>query len=634
MGLKERFKSKFIDYICKLSINEVYKESICDEVFINDNPDFYLYYPYLFNGCFHVSESEMVKLSIAGYLYYQSTLYMDSLIDEDDKSKIGLISVCQEETIKILSSLYPMNSIFWKYWNKRKDEYFYAVSFEKELNKKKNVTSLDYAKLSDFKAAFGKVAIDSLFALDKNIELQKCLLESHRHFSIAYQLNDDVLDFEKDFKNNQFNWLIYNYNNKYKYSLKKYSINDFKKLLYIDGKINETFRKAISHIDKALSCISEIDVPLWREHLLKMKLKFSSSIIEIENYLKLLKIEVELSNTIINDNTIKNSIRQAIQFIKNKQLKNGVWEDYVNQGGISNIWSTAFITSKLSSSKKLKKIFRENIKKSLLFLSESQIENGLWGYNTTWIEDADTTNFIFISLLLNKKLDKEISLLNNWKKYKTQQSLFTTYVNKEYLLKSLSDNNIKNVDGWVNGHLCVSSVALYFLSKLGKRSKIFMDLKKYFDKLPLKEVNAYWWTDKIYTLYYLAQSYNIHNEEQKVNEIQKIVAKKISKQGYKDVYGTNMFYTGLALEILLLRKHTIYASEINKIISFILSSQFLDGSWNSSHSLKIPNPSNIQTQSLILPISTHGTNVRAKEFNRLFTTTSILKSLQLWSEVN
>jgi len=95
-----------------------------------------------------------------------------------------------------------------------------------------------------------------------------------------------------------------------------------------------------------------------------------------------------------------------------------------------------------------------------------------------------------------------------------------------------------------------------------------------------------------------------------------------------------MFYTGLALEILLLKKYANYTSEINKIISLILSNQFLDGSWNSSHSLKIPNPSNSDVQTVVLPTSSHGTNVRAKEFNRLFTTSSILKSLQLWSEVS
>ena len=93
-----------------------------------------------------------------------------------------------------------------------------------------------------------------------------------------------------------------------------------------------------------------------------------------------------------------------------------------------------------------------------------------------------------------------------------------------------------------------------------------------------------------------------------------------------------MFYTALALEVLLLKSHNNFTFAINKSIYFILQNQFSDGSWSNSHSLRIPDPSiSIETE---LPVSTHGINVRAKEFNRLFTTTSILKSLQLWNLIN
>ncbi|MGY0408402.1 MAG: hypothetical protein ACWIPJ_08625, partial [Polaribacter sp.] len=163
------------------------------------------------------------------------------------------------------------------------------------------------------------------------------------------------------------------------------------------------------------------------------------SLLVVEVCFKLLKIEVEFSNEKINDNKLKNAISLAIAYIKKKQHK-GAWEDYVNQGGISNIWSTAFITSKLSSSKELKNIFKKNINEALLFLTNNQMKNGLWGYNSTWIEDADTTNFVFISLVLNQQLDKKNKLLDDWEKYKTHQNIFGTYNNEEHLLNSLSDN--------------------------------------------------------------------------------------------------------------------------------------------------------------------------------------------------
>lgn len=631
MDLQEKYKINFKNYVYKLEIKDTFKRLICDENFINENPEFYLYYPILFSDTFNISKQNLSKLSIAGYLYYQSTLFTDSLIDKNDKSKIALISICQEEAIKILSSIFPLDSLFWKFWNQRKEEYFFAVKLEKELNEKENVNFLDYSKLSDFKSSFGKIAVESLFVLDenKNAQTLKCLLDSHKYFSIAYQLNDDVLDIKEDFDMNQFNWVIYKYIKEI--DLKKYSISDLKKLLYINGKIVKIFRKAIIQLDKALACVSEINVSLWKEHLLKMKLKFSNSIIEIENYLKLLKIEVDLSNNKIKDNKIKQAIPLAITYIKKKQYK-GVWEDYVNQGGISNIWSTAFITSKLSSSKELKNIFKKNIDDALLFLTNNQIKNGLWGYNSTWIEDADTTNFVLISLVLNQQLDKKNKLLDDWEKYKTHQNIFTTYNNEEYLLNSLSDGNVKDVKGWTDSHLCVSAVAFYLLTILGIKNKTFKDLKKYFDNKHIDEIKSYWWTNNIYTYYYLALSYDELNEINSLKKIQNKIAQNVTEQGYNDKYGVNMFYTALALEVLLLKNHNNFTSAINKSIYFILQHQFSDGSWSNSHNLKIPDPSNnIETE---LPVSSHGVNVRAKEFNRLFTTTSILKSLQLWSVIN
>ena len=94
MELKEKHKINFTNYIYKLEINDTFKRLICDENFINENPEFYLYYPILFSETFNISKQHLSKLSIAGYLYYQSTLFTDSLIDKNDKSKIALISIC------------------------------------------------------------------------------------------------------------------------------------------------------------------------------------------------------------------------------------------------------------------------------------------------------------------------------------------------------------------------------------------------------------------------------------------------------------------------------------------------------------------------------------------------------------
>ena len=89
---------KFKLYIQNLQISQNFKELILDVNFINSNPTFYQNYPSLFSNIFSISLEKLELLNIAGYLYYQATIFTDSLIDEKDLSKYPLITICQEES--------------------------------------------------------------------------------------------------------------------------------------------------------------------------------------------------------------------------------------------------------------------------------------------------------------------------------------------------------------------------------------------------------------------------------------------------------------------------------------------------------------------------------------------------------
>ena len=103
---------KFYNYIHNLNISENFKKIILDEDFIKKNPVYYQNYPSLFASAFSISEKELNLLDIAGYLYYQATLFTDSLLDEKELTKFPLITICQEESIKILTSIYGIENNF------------------------------------------------------------------------------------------------------------------------------------------------------------------------------------------------------------------------------------------------------------------------------------------------------------------------------------------------------------------------------------------------------------------------------------------------------------------------------------------------------------------------------------------
>lgn len=618
---------QFKNYIQNLFIPEFFKIQILDKNFIDNNPIYYQNYPSLFAKVFSIHQKELNLLDIAGYLYYQATLFTDSLIDEKELSKFPLITICQEESIKILTAIYGIENSFWKLWNERKNEYLEAIHLEKGLSKKTVITIEEYEVLADKKSAFGKVAIDCLFSLDnKDENLHKQLLLSHKYFSVAFQLNDDIQDIKEDLKKGQFNWALYLLQQQ---NISYQDPRILEKYLYIRGVSKQMYQLAVDYCDKSSEIVENIDVPKWKKILTDTKKTFTTAIIEIDNYLEILTSEVSLSNEIHSQNSIKNSMFSAIEFVKSKQQDNGSWREYVNQGGISNIWSTAFILSKISENSKLKSIFESEISKALIFLNQKP-KTVLWSYNTTWIEDADSTNFVFLSYLFNNK-DIETELLEKWSLFQKINGGFSTYADNSNLIVTLDDKNISDVKGWLFTHNCVSAVSFYFLANQNQESDSFANVKQYFDKNFKRELDSYWWTNNIYTYYYLAKTYQLLDDKAKLNFIINEIKAKQNKNGsFSDAYGENLFYTGLALEILLLGEDDNSKKEIEKTISFLLKNQFNDGSWQNSNALQVPNSQDIKPADFVFPVSTFGMNVRAKEFNRLFTTSSILQSLSFY----
>ncbi|MHC6198657.1 hypothetical protein [Elizabethkingia miricola] len=292
------------------------------------SPEFYQYYPKLFHGYFpHVNERTVTTLSEAGYLYYQSVLNVDAIIDNSENNRMFETLSLQEQAIKKLSSIYEENHEFWQFWNKRKLEYVTAVQLEKELWK--NPAISNYNDVADKKAAFGKIAIDSLFVLDspenRNIELYNILLESHYNFSIAFQLYDDVTDFKIDFVKKQFNKGVYELSKILKD--REYDINVLNKLFYIEGIGTKILSESIFYLDEAKRHLID-HTTLWYRTIID----FQKTIVEYRDitngYIQTLKTKKQLNKIEISEDLFFDynhiealEIRNAINFIKKDYLR-------------------------------------------------------------------------------------------------------------------------------------------------------------------------------------------------------------------------------------------------------------------------------------------------------------------------
>lgn len=291
------------------------------------SPKYYQYYPRLFHPYFYTIDAQLTdKLSKAGYLYYQSVLFTDSLIDEGDLSKIPLIQIYQEETIKILCSIYNSENILWEYWSKRRNEYFEAVKIERSLKIDSDVDLTVYEDLSDKKAAFGKVAIDCLYAIENenNSALYKSLLESHYHFSVGFQLYDDIKDFKEDLLKKQFNWAIYELSKVLKFDHYKNDVTLLNKLLYLRGVGQSILSKSIASFKKSISILEKLNIESeWLQINIEMKDTIENYLDVTNGYIKTLEKKIEIKTAEHPENgffdykeVLDATIKKGLQYIE------------------------------------------------------------------------------------------------------------------------------------------------------------------------------------------------------------------------------------------------------------------------------------------------------------------------------
>jgi len=602
----------------------------------------YTQYPQLFGTAFNnIEEQKIETLNTAGYLYYKSVLLLDELIDNEATSskieQLFLSNKLQEESIKLLTSVFGLDNTFWDLWSKRQQEYFRAIQLEKQLNSKSNFKK--YQQVADLKAAFGKVAIDCLYVLSKEEDVEKYnnLLQSHFHFSVALQLIDDLQDLEEDINNKQFNWAYHQATtvlSKEGYDTSSLTLSELKKLMYIKTIATDIREEALIQLNKSKTFSVKYNPIQWLEIIENQEKEIMQAIDKINAYKCELISKTQLSTNFINNQIdIKTQFNLAKEFLVNYQNEDGSWFDYNTNAGMSNVWSTAFILNNILDIKIDKKV----ISKAISFFKNNK-QQSLWGYNTSMLPDNDSSSFVLMVLYhQNVDISKELEI------YLSQQSNkggFSTYIDRKKLSNYLQTPQ-KKLDGWLQEHICVSAVSYYLMERLnleGNPSKdklhdfLFKNQRK--DGLWI----SYWWTSPIYATSFIIQAYFINNTE--INEsISRAISGLLSLQqsdgSFIDNHNTkSSFYTALVI-IALCSNKTVsneYQTKIKLAIDWLLSQQTKDGSFISTYSLQLPNTSVLNPKNIKkwTKGNSQATNIITNDFMRLFTTSTCAKALDLY----
>ncbi|HSD13891.1 MAG TPA: hypothetical protein VLB74_04525 [Flavobacterium sp.] len=612
------------------------------------NPAFYLYYPFLFKDYFEIeTESDLDNISVAGFLFYLSLLHTDYLTDtkkvtvETKTDKLFLIQNLTEQSIKILTSVFQKESELWKLWAKRQREQHTCKEMEQKLISE-TFTKEQYENLADYKSSFGKVAIDCCYVLSKNKNelTYDRLITSHKYFSVAFQILDDLSDIRTDIKNGQFNYAVH-IGKKNNYFTEKDKITQQTEAFYKTPLPIKIMEEALDYLKKAEACLEGLpENTNWKHVILQKK---NDSIEKLESIAIFFKVNQELSNQSQiklfkkrrhDETDLENAIQNGLNYILQK-FSHDHWEDYVTQGGISNCWATSFIGYHLRPFESDKRI-AEVLGKSEKYLH--QFEES-FSYNEKWqMEDADSLNF---ALLFVKNQKTKSKLIRRLLKFQKNDGGFATYNNTELLKHFFSFENFPHFDGWCQSHPCVSAVSLHTLFEhKDEYPQEWDNLTRYtLTQITSSETKAYWWTNPVYTLYYYSEILDyICRKNESISEFSTILINQANKMqntdgSFSDSFGKNLFYTGYGLKTMLIR-NTSDSNQVEKCAQYILRNQFSDGSWANSAAMRIPNPDNINPENeSFTKIKTFGTECRQLEFNRLFTTSVCVNALLTYQKL-
>ncbi|HBH22662.1 MAG TPA: hypothetical protein DDY13_04485 [Cytophagales bacterium] len=642
------FKNKLKQYVDQLPLTDHIRQFLADETFIDQNPGYYTHYPFLF--CKNVENAANLKhLTIAGFLYYKSVIILDDLFDNDKvKTQSFLIaSICQEESIKILTSLFGLKSKFWSYLNQRKAEYSLAIKQDKDLIL--NTSLKAFEKQADCKSAFGKVAIDALRILGYlNEDDHELLTKSHKYYYAAFQILDDIDDFKEDLKIEQYNIAVSLLRKEMVtrgMSPENHPPYEQSKLIYLMGIAEKLLDQAIEYLHKSEQLIPDNGFENWRTEINKFHNLVISRKLNIQGFIKKTQISLKLSKEIMENNiSLENQVNKGLKFIFANQNEYGSWNEYFNDAGMSDTWATGFILSYLHEFDTKNGLIRSNIQKGCNFLLNTK-EDLLWGYNQSWIEDTDSSTFALLALSNHELFP--IKSFHSWLSLQKSSGGFSTYFDEKALASSINKEIDYNVDGWIKDHVCVSAAALYLLSILKSDQSIDkqrLALINFIKKAQLSSGlwESYWWTSPIYSTTYIIKAATRLDDKALKNAVEKSLNGLFELQNSNGSFGDQFteespFYTGLVVEACCssISYFEAFKNEIEIAVDWLRNNQTTDGTWKGTPALRMPSPEITTPEDISTWIEeTKGLNIRVNEINRLFSTVVCTTSISKYYDIS
>ncbi|AYN00855.1 hypothetical protein [Chryseobacterium sp. 3008163] len=609
INLDEKDLSSSVNHIYNqidnVNIPLTLKQIVFPENFLDHK--FYFIMPKFFKDIYGIKNKKAINdICNSGYFYFRYLLCLDSLADQDTiiedenlkkhmyKMQILQSHIYHEQALITLGFYFGKNHDFWETWGKRNKDFLESIQMDSVYNI--SLTIKEYETLCIGKCSFTNVAVDvfEFYTKNENKEMYNDLIEINNYFSIGRCIQDDIEDFKKDLifqKNNLAHVFLNNWLISKNLNITDYNNDQLEKLLISSGELEKLLSLSGDYLKKAIDLCDKYD-----SKLIKYKKLLSSMLntivfykVQIEAY----RIDVLIKNKLknvdkLNSNNLPNAISISKKYINDLQFKNGSWYENLNKQGFSNSWATGFISLFLDDADAEKD-------KSIEFLKKSH-QNNLWGYNTDWSYDYDSTTCSLINVVKNKK---DFHLIEKWQTGQNNNGGFSTYSDNDPELLGRLNLTKSNIKGWVQSHVCVSALAYYFV--VSKKIEEHIDIQKlrtYIFSNTNKDGiwDAYWWTSPIYPTSFIIQGMIMEKEAYDMIEDKlKILfdlqndngsfSCPVSKQ-------ESAFYSALVLDTVSLERKYFdkFSEKADKLCNWLMENQLSNGSFDNTYYQVIPNP--------------------------------------------
>lgn len=616
--------------------------------------NFYIYYPFLFWEEFpQVPLGKVEALAVSWREFLNFILDMDEVFDRQSSVDPKLIlrgTLFLKESLRLLYSIFPQSSPFWRYFEKYFKEFAQSVLLEhsKHFGVITPYSTEEMQSIAKGKAAMSKCVTAALSVLSKNEEKIEALSISQDYFNIAFQLYDDLKDWKEDYDNQRYSYLLtrviqkYNADKKHKRSNLPNS-EIIGRCVYFSGSAENQLREAENFLDKAKIPVEGFKCCHWFRIIADFKKSCEQlrvDLKEIKNRI-LSKHGAHKKRNSGNNKTEKllSSVNFAIEFLVSNQSLKGIWEDFIMLDGDL---ATNLVTGYVGLALKDTGCDLSILLTAAEWLMKEQSPTGGWGLHKGLPTDAYSTAYCILFLLNfphipEEQLCKPIRVLLAHQDGK--DGGFKKYLPIKELRNFLEVKESSQLKGWCSSHLCVTGVVAQALLKFGFKANS-CEVRKALAYIRSRQDtrgfwDSYFFHGRIYSTFLAIKVLKATGDSQDRDRLKRASSWLRSIQlhdgGWNNGFSgeSKPFHTALAVQSLMEVDNTVSEMTVRKGINWLLNKQFSDGSWKAYPTLRFPFPRQLKPwkqevwkEDNLRPLgSVH------RDPKRLFTTATILASL-------